>query len=102
MIGTSISINWENTLPRRSSILGIHRQSFLGDVLELGFSIHDLHEDGPEDFPFVACLERDDNVDYGSINSVVLELFRLTENHHGTYDGWETQVVEGCESSDCE
>lgn len=78
------------------------RQSFLADALELGFSIHDLHEDGPEDFRFVACLERDDHVNYGSINSIVLELFRLTENHRGTYDGWETQVVEDCESSDCE
>jgi uncharacterized protein (TIGR01619 family) len=77
------------------------RQAFLSEALEMGFSIHDLHEDWDEEYPLVACLERADYVDHDSINSVVIDLLRLTENHHGTYDGWETQVVEaGTEPSD--
>lgn len=70
------------------------RHAFLSSTLELGFSIHYLHEEGPDDTPFVACLERTDHVDYEAINSVVLELLRLTEDHHGIYDGWETQVTD--------
>lgn len=74
------------------------RQAFLTSTLELGFSIHNLHENGPGDTPFVACLERTDHVDYQAINSVVLELFRLTEDHHGIYDGWETQVTDASDN----
>lgn len=77
------------------------RQAFLSDALDMGFSIHDLREDWSEEHPLVACLERTDHVDYDSINSVVIDLLRLTETHHGIYDGWETQVVEaGTEPSE--
>lgn len=74
------------------------RQAFLSSTLELGFSIHDLHQDGPNEAPFVACLERANPVDYETINDVVVELLRLTKDHHGIYDGWEAQVTDGSES----
>lgn len=74
------------------------RKQFVKAVKALGYRVES--ESGPEDagdkgHPFGIHIARTDHVDYQSINSVTLELFRLAREHEGDYDGWETAVMTG-------
>lgn len=69
------------------------RSAFVHDVEAQNFVVKDQSEDADKPDGFGVCFERVDHVDWNSINEVTLELLNLATSHEGTYDGWETVVV---------
>ena len=49
------------------------------------------------DYPFKVVFGRVDAVELDYINSVTVELERLSAEHDGLYDGWETHIVRAAE-----
>ncbi len=67
------------------------RDEYRDEAITLGFKSRE--EQLMDDGRYSLQIYRNDRVDYDSIDSVVLTLFRLAEMHDGEYDGWETFVV---------
>ncbi len=72
----------------------VSRGQFVAGVKDRGFSVTNEHTvDDPNcSHPLGVSFERDDDVDWNSINQVTLELYELAETLGGDYDGWETSV----------
>ncbi len=73
------------------------RAEFEARVVLKGFKIVNEHEnnDPQAKSPYGVTLERIDRVDWRSIDDVTLDLFDLTQELGGEYDGWETTVERG-------
>ena len=70
------------------------RSVFADRAEGLGYKVREYEvEEG--DQPYAVVLNREDHVDWNSINNITLELFRLAEEFSGWYDGWETSVEQG-------
>ena len=75
------------------------RSSFIAQTETLGFSVRNVFDrDGP-DFGFGVQIFRIDLPSFDNIDSVVLPLYQAAMSAGGEYDGWETQVVPGDDSS---
>ena len=71
----------------------INRASFEKEISKNGYRTEELFSDESDTtFPFVIEISRNDLVNYESIDSLVLPLFRLAKKHDGDYDGWETKI----------
>ncbi len=70
------------------------RDEFIAAVVDAGFQVVDQSErDALEvSHPYGVTVERTDRVDFNSINEVTLELFQLSREANGDYDGWETSI----------
>ena len=68
------------------------RDRFLDEVVRLGFTVADAHDEGKGPNPSCACVSRVDHVDLESIHRVVMTLFAAAKRHAGDYDGWECPV----------
>ena len=68
------------------------REEFRNAVSGLQYRIQseDLHKG---EFPFGLCIFRFQSVDSSDVDDAVIELYRLSKNHRGNYDGWETKVI---------
>ncbi|MCA8986130.1 MAG: DUF695 domain-containing protein [Planctomycetaceae bacterium] len=70
------------------------RDQFVAAVQDRGFAV--THQDTVDDpsctQPLSVKFEREDNVDWDSMNLVTLDLFELANSLRGDYDGWETSV----------
>ena len=67
---------------------------FVSAVSEQGFEVTRRGElDEKPDHQWQVVFEREDRVDWDSINNVTLELFELARTHGGKYDGWETMII---------
>lgn len=71
------------------------RDGFVDEVVPLGFSVADTHDDAGPPNPFCACVSRVDHVDLESIHRAVMTLFAAAKRHAGDYDGWECPVENG-------
>lgn len=71
------------------------RKAFIEEIIRRGFTVADeSDDDDPENpFPYSVSFEREDFVDWDSINEVTIELLDLAEEADGDYDGWETMIV---------
>jgi len=67
------------------------RKDFLKEVKKLGFNAIGKHVDRTlTDHPYILVISRVDKVDWISVDQYVFQLFELTKQHHGFYDGWAT------------
>lgn len=71
------------------------RASCRETLMAIEFKVEDEFPADDEDdaLPHVLVVSRVDSVDSHSINGITLELVRLTDEHGGRYDGWESPVV---------
>jgi regulator of RNase E activity RraB len=70
------------------------REGFAKAAGKIGFLARELKSDkSGEARPWGIHAYRVDSVRPNDIDAVCYELFTLAEQHHGDYDGWETQVV---------
>jgi len=68
------------------------RAAFVSEMTQYGFTV-DLSDTDDEKMPYCAQLDRVDRVDFRSIDSVTLPVFRAAIAHNGEYDGWECPVI---------
>ena len=70
------------------------RRQFVAAIKDRGYTVtnQETVDDPSCPHPFGVSFEREDNVDWDSINQVTLELFELADALEGFYDGWETSV----------
>ena len=68
------------------------RDCFIDDVVQLGFTVTDMHGEAKEPNPFCARVSRVDHVDLESIHRTVMTLFAAAKRYAGEYDGWECPV----------
>ncbi len=68
------------------------RDEFRNAVLSMQYRIQseDPHKG---EFPFVPCIVEFQSVDSSDVDDAVIELYRLSRNHRGNYDGGETKVM---------
>jgi regulator of RNase E activity RraB len=70
------------------------RSKFIAKAINMGFknTYEYATEKVGDGLPYGVTIERNDRVDWSSINEVTLPLFRLAREFDGDYDGWETSV----------
>ena len=69
------------------------RKAFISKVEKDGFKV--LKEEKVttvNDYPYQLQITRFDKVDFVSVDSYVLPLWRLAKENNGDYDGWETSI----------
>jgi uncharacterized protein (TIGR01619 family) len=69
------------------------RDRFRNAVSELGYKIVCQSDEGDEPRRFGVQVTHHTSVDYNTINNAVLQLFDLSNEFNGVYDGWETPVA---------
>lgn len=69
-----------------------NRDRFRRAASELGFKVASQWDDAPEPRRFGISVTQCTSVDYNTINNAVLQLFDLSKELDGEYDGWETSV----------
>ncbi|XAL98547.1 DUF695 domain-containing protein [Phycisphaeraceae bacterium D3-23] len=69
------------------------REAMAKAVAMIGFAREDDPEDGDGDLPFGLQLYRDDPSELNHINSVTSRLCEIADENGGSYDGWETFIV---------
>lgn len=71
-----------------------NREAFITEIESHEFQVTNRirADEFDRDRPLGVSFERDDYVDWKSINDVTISLFDLAEKHTGDYDGWETSV----------
>jgi regulator of RNase E activity RraB len=69
-----------------------NRNRFRRAALELGFKVASQRDDAPKPRRFGISVMNCTPVDYNTINNAVLQLFDLSKEFDGDYDGWETSV----------
>jgi regulator of RNase E activity RraB len=69
------------------------REAFKDAVRALEYRIQSEAEKTDEDYPLGLCIVRFQSVKHAEIDDAVIELCRLARTHHGSYDGWETEVI---------
>jgi uncharacterized protein (TIGR01619 family) len=95
---TSLKKNGDNHLIKRAVDHWIYfdaaenREHFGRAASKLGFQIASQSNDGPEPRGFGIVLRHFTSVEYDTINNAVLQLFDLSKEFNGDYDGWETSV----------
>ena len=70
------------------------RQTFLFRTSDLGFSVEELSYQEELESPYQAQIYRDDPVDLEAVHQIVMQLVEAAEELGGSYDGWETVVLE--------
>lgn len=61
------------------------------EVKKLGFNAIGKHVDHTlTEHPYILVISRVDKVDWISVDQYVFQLFELSKQHHGFYDGWAT------------
>lgn len=70
------------------------RASFVSAIQEHGFIVTNESDSSEfdSDYPCGVSFERDDHVDWDSINEVTIQLSDLATENDGDYDGWETSI----------
>lgn len=69
------------------------RSRFLSIIGEQGFAVEDLSKDEEYDLPYKAQISRSDKVTLEAIDEYILDLWQLSQDCNGKYDGWETFIV---------
>ena len=69
------------------------RAGFKSAVTLLGYRIDSESEDLDDEYPKGICIVRLQSVNRAEIDEAVVELYRIARKFHGSYDGWECQVV---------
>jgi regulator of RNase E activity RraB len=69
------------------------RARFRSAVTLLGYRIASESEDREDEYPKGICIVRLQSVHRAELDEAVVELYRIARKFHGSYDGWECQVV---------
>ena len=70
------------------------RERFKDEIQALGYGIVSQSENPEDEFVHGICFVRCQLVSQSEIDNAVLELSRIARKFDGSYDGWETQVVD--------
>lgn len=70
------------------------RQRFVDRALARGFAVEGVGFDEEQESPFSAQVYRNDPVDLDAVHALVMDLVGEAENAGGSYDGWETVVLD--------
>jgi regulator of RNase E activity RraB len=95
---SSLKKNGDNHLIKREVEHWIYfdfaenRDRFHHAASKLGFKVASQSDDAPEPRRFGISVMHNTSVDYNTINDAVLQLFDLSNEFNGEYDGWETSV----------
>jgi uncharacterized protein (TIGR01619 family) len=68
------------------------RDAFAREIASGGFELENTDQDSGEQ-PYGVKIEREDRVDFRSIDKLTLPLYRAALRHNGEYDGWECPVI---------